>query len=435
MLNTTEYLALHRLFAGVLGELVGGGVPVPESVQALIRSGGGALPPPAEEACRWLRLLDLCLTPPLFRTGIQKHSPDEETLAALVRYFVSKNAHGEADRDRLDWLLTYLFKRRAATGVAVGFGAVRESIQGWLHGVSYPPLSAASKSLLSEVAAAVQDAADLNSFEQLTESGLIHRGRELKESFKDEFFHPEVLPAVVNYNLVFGRRFEELFAEAARQAREFAVAIAEKDYRAAGEDLRKLSSALKEEKRKPSVRRAAASVAPAPTPTVSAPSDDPVERMKALGIDPVRQQARLKVMLGDIASFVQSAGRAVKHVPLPQSTLPLADWESDTFSADYPPDDHSSQAQFSRHITSAVAYIACMHEELALYREKRDTEYLWKPHYDALIYLLYQGQQQVLRLERFAEETKSHGLLEKADQVSRTTARLRDYLERVSEVF
>ncbi len=436
MLSTAEFLALHGLFASIVGEQVGGDPPLPASVESLIRS-GSVSQPLSDEAQRWLALLDLCVTPQLFRTGIQKQSPDEETLTAVIRYLASKKPSSEADGDRLDWLLTYIFKRRAASGAAVGFGVMRESILRWLEGIPHGPLSQAAQSLLSEVAAAVEDVTDVRSFEQLTESGLIHRGRELKQNLKQEFFHPDVLPAIVNYNLALGRRFDQLFAQAAAQAREFAAAIAEKDYRSTGEDFRKLSAAVKEEKRKPSVQARAPVVAaspPAPPPEPALP-EDPVERMKALGIDPSRQAMRLKDTTGDIAGFVRSAGRAVKNIPLPHSTLTVTEWESAAFSADYPAGDHSFRAEFSRHVRSAVGYIARMHEELTLYHEKRGSEYLWKPHYDALIYLLYHGRQEVLKLEDFAEDTRARGLFEKAEQVSKTAEKLREYLERVAQVF
>lgn len=438
MLKTTEYLDLHGLFAGIVAEQLGGELPLPMEVEVLVQGGAASSQTVSEKALRWLELLDLCVTPALFRTRVQKQMPDEETLVSVVRYLAGKSVHMEADRDRLDWLLTYLFKRRSNAGSMIGFGAVRESITSWLRDVARRQLSEPAQNLLSEVAAAVEDVTDIRSFEQLTESGLIHRGRELKQNFKEEFFHPEVLPAIVNYNLVFGRRFDQLFAQAAKQARDFASEIADKDYRSTGEDFRKLSSAVREEKRKPSV------VQPAPAPAAAAQPiqaaepplpEDPMARMKALGIDPSRQEAQLKTTIADIGGFVKSAGRAVKNIPLPHDTLPVSEWESVAFAVDYPPNDHTFRAEFGRLMRAAIGHIARMHEELASYHEKRGTEYLWKPHYDALIYLLYFGQQHILRLEEFAADTRSRGLFEKADQIAKTTEKLREYLERVAQVF
>ncbi len=449
-----DFQALNRLFGTIVAEHLGGAFPQPAEIETL-----GTSPPSPHQvsgpARRWIALLDLCLHPQLFRMGIKKQSPDEETLTAAIRYLAAKKPRSEVDRDRLDWLLTYVFRRRAETGSTVGFGAVRENIQRWLADSAQAPLTDAAQNLLSEVAAAVADVTDMRTFSQLTESGLIQRGRDIKESFQEEFFHPEVLPALVNYNLVFGRRFEALFERAAAQVRGASAGLAEKDYRSTAGDFRKLSSLTKEAggdvpqeaarpaesawrvgRPMPSVPPSGppASQPPAPPPAAALPQD-PLERMKSLGIDLSRQESKLKMLQNNIAGFARSAGRAVDTIPLPHGSFPVAEWESAALTGEYGPEDRSFRAEFSNQVRAALGLIAAMREELASYQEKRSSEFLWKAHYDSLIYLLYQAGLQAAKLEEAARDARRRGLIEKAVQLVRTAEKLRQQMEPVAALF
>lgn len=439
MLDAGDLLRLHSLFSAIVEREVGGELPLPAELRSAV-GGAGFDAPDQQKAERWLTLLDMCLSPALFRTGVQKECPDEQTTRAAIRYLAGKERHSEADRDRLDWLLTWVFKSEEAQGAAPAFSAIRSRIAGWLQGLPRLPLSDAAQDLLSELAAALQETGDLRSFDQLAESRLIQRARELKENLKGEFFHQDVLPAIVNYNVLFGRRFDELFSEAARQTRDLAATVREKDYRTTGGDFRRLSEAVKRERRaaQPAPDGAAPAApaqaaAPTPEPAHAALPQDPAERMKALGVDTFAQESELKKMVSEIAAFVHSAGRPVRAIPMPHGNLVVADWESTAFHAEYAPAETSFRAEFARALQKAVACMARINEEMALYQEKRaSTEFLWKTHYDALVFLLYFGRRHVERLEKMAADARARGLPEKAGNLAKTAEKLRGHVHRAA---
>ena len=113
----------------------------------------------------------------------------------------------------------------------------------------------------------------------------------------------------------------------------------------------------------------------------------------------------------------------------------MTEWESAAFNVDYALTERSFRTEFSRNIQNAVGCIARIQEELALYQEKLRTEYLWKPHYDALIYLLYYAKEQILKLDQLAEGTRSRGLFAKTEQAAKTAEKLRESLERIAKIF
>ena len=74
--------------------------------------------------------------------------------------------------------------------------------------------------------------------------------------------------------------------------------------------------------------------------------------------------------------------------------LPLPDWEANAFRTNYAESEQSFRAEFTHGICHAIAILSLIDEELHEYQEKRGTEYLWKKHYDTLLYLLQKGDEQ-----------------------------------------
>ena len=65
----------------------------------------------------------------------------------------------------------------------------------------------------------------------------------------------------------------------------------------------------------------------------------------------------------------------------------------------------------------------------------RDTEYLWKKHYDALLYLLHEGRRHKDTLARLPSVSQQKGLLEKSKQLLLTAAKLETTLAEVAAIF
>ncbi len=446
MAEIGELLSLYGLFSAILQEEVGGTLPLPAEVRAFIE-GDSQAPDHMEQAQRWLALLDLCLTPPLFRTGVEKRNPDEQTVRAAIRYFMTKEKHTESDRDRLDWLLTWVFRKDEAGGGVTMFSAIRQRIAGWMQGIRFERLSGGAQELLGEVAVAIEEAGELKDFDQLGSSRLIQRGREMKENLKEEFFHPDALPAIVNYNLVFGRRFDELFAEAARHASEAVTAIRQKDYHTTGGVFRKLSEAVRRKRTTAAATAAAGAGAGngAAAPANGGPdgtdlsgaglTGDNIKKLRSLGIDIASHEVELKKTINGICAFVKSAGRTVRTIPLPHGSLVVSESESSAFSTEFPPTEKSFRAEYARGIQNAVACMARIQDQMFLFFESRGTsEHRWKAYHDALLYLMYYANGEADRLARLAADTQARGLKDKAAILASTVEKLRGVVQQVSGV-
>src|SRR5262249_32407795 len=81
------------------------------------------------------------------------------------------------------------------------------------------------QNLLREFQYLHQEADDFRHFDQLMDSGIMQRVREVKHQFGTSFYHPRVLATIAVYNAFFGRRFDELFREAATQIKAFAQKV------------------------------------------------------------------------------------------------------------------------------------------------------------------------------------------------------------------
>src|SRR5207237_9504743 len=92
-------------------------------------------------------------------------------------------------------------------------------------GVSTPELPPEHQQLLREFQYLHQEADEFRHFDQLMDSGILQRVRELKAQFGPSFYHPKVLASTAVYNVFFGRRFDELFRETAAQIRAFAAKV------------------------------------------------------------------------------------------------------------------------------------------------------------------------------------------------------------------
>ena len=101
---------------------------------------------------------------------------------------------------------------------------------------------------------------------------------------------------------------------------------------------------------------------------------------------------------------------------------------------EYPEKEQSFRAEVARSICHAIAIICRIYEEIPLYLEKKGTEYLWKKHYDALVYLLYEGRKHKDALLKLAAVSQQRGLREKAKQLQVTAEKLDAGLKKAAEV-
>ena len=75
--------------------------------------------------------------------------------------------------------------------------------------------------LLQEFEYLYQELEEFRHFDQIIDSGIVQRVRELKQSLGMSFYHPDSLANLAVWNDVFGRKFDELFHDAAVQIKSF----------------------------------------------------------------------------------------------------------------------------------------------------------------------------------------------------------------------
>ena len=450
-MRSTEFLKLHSILSEIIAEPLGGTPPFPKCVkdiQTRAQSPDGDEPVP-EAALRWLELLNRGVDPHLLRQALQKRGKDPDAAQALIRFLVSKQTHSQADREKLDWLVTFLLEvwEKGDRDSGERFDVEIERI---LEGCDFPPLSPHGEELLLEIPALLDELRFFVRFSQITESRIIHRGRNLKNQFEEEFFHPTVLAAIVNYNLVLGRKMRGLLHETmqtiSQSGSEASAAlpntqdVLQSDYRVISEVLQQLTVLDREAQREQEQKRERTGPAPLPPEQLAAAraaATKPLtleEQLIALGIDPGRQAEQLRNRVKEIALRVRSSPGGA---PLQSAsgTLVLSDWESKAFLSEYSPSEESFRADFARSITSVIGIIARIEEELPAYFETRGAEHLWKRHCDALLYLLYEGRRQLETLKNLAADSTKRGLQDKSTQLLATAEKLESYAKRVAALF
>lgn len=370
---------------------------------------------------RWLMVLDLCANPEVLRRGVQERSPDDKSLVVLLRYF--KMLGRPVDFDRFDWILTYIFRRRLEDQGPDVLTNIGTQVTELFPEFPQPPLSPDATAVLKRMEMALGEIKAFPNFAALTKSGLIAKGRDWKERFQEERHHPAVLAAVVNYNLTLGKAFRDLFNRATLESRELVNMLATADYRGNIEHLNRLTET--------GARKRPELTGQQPIIRGSAQVQDPV---KALGLDEGRESQKLRFAFRSLISYFENPdNRAQNIVKLSNVILHLAEWETRALATDYPLNDVSFRAEFARSIGQAIGFHFRMEEERDQYQRKASTEYLWKPHYDAMIWLLARGKEYVEKMNVFSAEVAKRGLPEKQQQVQKSAQRLSEALDKLGD--
>ena len=439
MITASEFSLLHAVFSGIVEKELGHPIPLPQEVREAIGERNLSPGQASPESCgHWLALLDLAISPHKLRGYVATEDPEEPTLLALVRFLVFKKSHSEIDRDKVDWLFTHLFKKREERrGSPTGWP--KKEIQEMLQGVEFPPLGREAEDQLMDVPALLDEIKYFTSFHQITDSRAVERGRSMKNQFGEEFFHPDVLAAIVNYNLLLGKKFYGLIQEVSEKVTEFARSgqggtapdtkeLLQGDYRSSASAFRDLGELDRKEP---------GPLAPAPS---SPPPADPATpptldlQLRQLGVDPEQESLHLRNRIQELSMRFRSN---LQTATVPNSVTPvrLQEWEAGAFRSKYPETEETFRAQFARGICHGIAILSRIYEEIPLYVEKKGTEFHWKKHYDALVFLLYEGRRHKEALLKLAETSRQRGLREKAKQLQVTADKLEESVEKAARIF
>ena len=509
---------VHTFYLGLLEKNLGHGVPVPLEIKNITdqAENAAALIP---EFKLWLNLLDLALTPPLVRDAL-KTLPGMETAHALLRYFTVKASQRPGDRDKTDCIITHLFRMPAQGDtppawhrpeVDSSYAFISQSALAFeadlyraLVDVPSEAMPPEHVALLQEFEYLYQELEEFRHFDQIIDSGIVQRVRELKLSLSRSFYHPDSLATLAVWNDVFGRKFDELFHDAAMQIKTFAetvqkeggsllskvegditvknlsevetTEILKEDYQSAQDEFRKVSRYKKAVDSRRPVRMSAAGgprpparaaqetaqpprptipqantvtqrTAPASTtfnsaaPTVTGPTGGSGKNLttEVLAVAPSQavhnavQEGKIQSARQIIREHVRASDPKLAHVfPVKNSKITLSSAEVESFRADYQ-SEKSFRADYASVMMTIVAYLARMVVEVDEYNHKASSAYLWKPHADALGYLVSTLERLSMEAEQVISVARARGLTEKADSLAASLDKLRDYGKTVSQ--
>lgn len=425
---------VQGFYEKLLQERVGGEVPVPSGLEAVSLQSDDDVAGTLSAMHRWLKLLDLAITPAMLRCAFTGDT-DPEIAEAMLRYFTRKKDISDATRDKADLVATFLYRHPRVAGQweQRGYGLdgslplspFEIALIEILADAEVPPLSDEQSQLLRQFDKLQDEAQNARDLNALLESGIIPRVRELKRSFESSFYHPGVLATIARYNATFGKRFDEFFFEATSQIKRFATELEEQggtilgtvdgidvtvehvaslkesellrvDYANAFEKFRRVSRLKKTLEQRPPMRRIAKP--PAATSPSKPAAERKVQTRPVIDVTAMRgsvtpqqisgEEAKLSRVEESIRVFVRVADPKFRQVvPMRFFNLILTHAEADAFSADYL-EEKSLRAEVAQAVLRLVAVGGRMTTELEELRRAENSPSLWRLHAESLVVLL-----------------------------------------------
>ena len=212
---------VYSFYQKLLQDSVREPVPLPNDLH-LISLGelDRHFPDPLARIRGWLKLLDLAVTPSMLRHSLTAEI-DPEIAETLLRYYARKRAATDVDRDKADFVATFLYRNPRVPGQWERHGYTLDGV------VPIPPFEIALIEILADAEApempeeyvpilrefdSLREELDsYTTLEALTDAGVVQKGRDLKQAFGTCFYHPGVLATIGPYNAAIGKKLEELF--------------------------------------------------------------------------------------------------------------------------------------------------------------------------------------------------------------------------------
>lgn len=512
-----DLTTVQAFYVGILEKNLGHCVPLP----AAIAEGD---PPTENSSARvqalknWLDVLDLAMAPPLLRDSL-KSAPTPETAYSLLRYFADKCSLRSGDRDKMDCIITHLFRTppEADNGAAPAWQRpevdssyffVAQSAMGFLGqlykltaDLEFERMTPEHTQLMSEFEYLYQELEEFRHFDQVMDSNIVQRVREIKQSLGKSFYHPDALAHLAVWNDIFGRKFDELFHDATTQIRTFAENVQKEgasvlsrlegdvtvqqltevqpgeilagEYQKSQDDFRKVSKFKKVVDNKRTGRSAPVQIsAPPPVqapvraipqapntmsinssghaqpgppsgagaPPIAEKASAPGVQAEVLAIHPSQavhnavQEGKIHNARESIKENVRNATnpKLAQFVTIKKTRITLTPAELEAFRADYH-GEKSFRADYANVMMNVVAYLSRMIVEVDEYNQRASSAYLWKPHADALAYLLSTLERLNMEATSVLETARGRGLQEKAAALQASLDKLREYANTVSQ--
>ena len=469
-----DLAAVHAFYIGLLEEALGHPVPVPHEVSTT----GDKIQQSVSSLEHWLHLLDMAIAAPMVRDSL-KDSTSTDTAEALLRYFCHRASGSDPDRDKTDFIVTFLYRtcvpaeRQVRPEMDVDQPSeFEEELYTLLGDEEVLQLPEEHRQLVREFPFVRQEVDELRTFDELMDSGVIQRVREIKQRFGKSFYHPRVLATIAEYNVYFGQRFDELFKATAQHIKQFAATVQQQggsimsrvdgdvtvkhltdvkedevlseEYGSAQEHFRKISKFKKavDVRTKSAARPAISLDQPAPVMAArasagSAPalaaSVPPFDQAGA-GINPTIEQGKLHSMEDSIRNFVLAADpRQANIVPLKNGNLSLTNAEVEAFRAQYG-GEKSFRADYASALRIVCALQSRFMAELLEFKAKQGSAYLWKPHADALTWLLTNAQKAEQQCGEVLKTAEQRGLAEKALALNASIQKLKVQIQQAAKM-
>ncbi|MGH7486363.1 MAG: hypothetical protein ACREMY_12310, partial [bacterium] len=228
---------VQGFYERLLQDSVEGEVPVPMGLEAIsLQQADGEVHETLARMRRWLRLLDMAITPAMLRRAFTLDT-DPEIAEAMLRYFSRKKHPSDVNRDKTDLIATFLYRHPRVAGQweRRGYGLdgslplspFEIALIEILADSDVPSLPEDHVQILRRFDPLREEAEAFGDLNALLESGIIPRVRELKQSLDLSFYHPEVMATIAPYNAAFGKKFDDLFHAATAEIKNFAEALQE----------------------------------------------------------------------------------------------------------------------------------------------------------------------------------------------------------------
>jgi hypothetical protein len=463
---------VQGFYEKLLQDSVGGEVPVPVGLEAISLQDDGDIHQTVERMRRWLRLLDMAITPAMLRRAFVPDT-DPEIAEALLRYLVRRKDASDVTRDKADLVCTFLYRHPRVPGQweQRGYGLdgslplspFEIALIEILADSDVPSLPEEHVQALREFDGLREEALQFNDLNTLLESRIITRVREIKQSLEMSFFHPGVLATIAPYNASFGRKFDELFHSATVEIKTFADALQEQggsilgnvdgvdvtvehvwameesqllkiDYGVALEKFRRVSHLKKALERRPPMKHGIPGVRSVSLSSGAAVATAP-ERRVSIDVEAMRkaitaaqiaaEETKLRKIEESIRVFVRVADPKFRQVvPMRFFNLILTPAEAQAYCADYL-EEKSIRAGIARTLLRIVAVVGRMSTELEeMKRQERSTS-LWKLHAEFLIVLLGVAATLVHNAEHMLALASQHGTPEQSEAIKSSLDKLR----------
>lgn len=467
---------VHGFYQKLLFDHFEGDIPIPSGLDT------DSLSSPDDDSSeslarmrRWLRLLDMAISPAMVRCALSADT-DPEMAEGLLRYYARKTSP-ECDRDKADLVATFLYRNPRVPGQWERRGYALDGI------LPIPPFEIALAEILADGEASPLSAEDLQrlaeldllrakietvrDFGMLLDSGVMQKVREVKRLLGPSFYHPGILAYLGPFNTAFGKRFDKLFRATTAEIRDFAKSVEQRggsivgqvegaditvdlvlgmddvdilktDYASSLERFRRVAELRKSMHSQPKRLAAAAAAGvkskgrpfvhgrvPKPSPPATPRATMPAHA------DPKQitlEETKLRTVEESIRAFVRAASPKLREiVPMRFFNLLLTSAEADAYCADYLEED-SFRAENARILVRVVAIVARISTETEELKRTRNSG-ACQPHVNSLMVLLAAAKTTRENAELITQTALQRGLTEKVITMNASIQKLRERVE------